>query len=307
MSSPQMTRMFGFFAGAWAKATVAVAVAIVTASAASVGLSQFCRQVIRCSLDTIDVFSSEAGASLGSRTRSLADRDKENWKILYNSRRKSIDISPLNKLGWLADQSPELHSWASEVGQWRSYDAGQAIYQADDPADGLYGLAEGAIQIAFPLPTREQVFLHRAEVGFWIGDLAELASAPRLVSVVSATNSRLLHISSEKVRRLLDYHPWHWPAFYRLSVSNMRMALTLLSEALSLTVRARVCRRLLALSEANPDIEITQETLSELLGVTRPTLRRCLLDLEERGAIARKYSRLSIIAPLVLKAFCDER
>ncbi len=81
----------------------------------------------------------------------------------------------------------------------------------------------------------------------------------------------------------------------------------LLSEALSLTVRARVSRRLLQLAERSQEAPITQDDLAKLVGVTRGTLRRCLDDLAARGAIEMRYRKLRVLNAKVLSAFQDEQ
>jgi CRP-like cAMP-binding protein len=116
-------------------------------------------------------------------------------------------------MGWLAEQPPEFRDWAARSGRWRQYAAGQFIYHAGDLADGLYGLAAGGIEITFPLLAEEPVVIYRAEVGFWIGDNAELAETPRLVSLRAAVPSRLLHIPTPAIRALLAAHPAHWREF----------------------------------------------------------------------------------------------
>ena len=81
----------------------------------------------------------------------------------------------------------------------------------------------------------------------------------------------------------------------------------ILSETLALTVRARVCRRLLSLAERSNSVDITQEQLAQLLGVTRTTMRRCLADLESRGAIESTYGKVAIKDRSVLETFRDEQ
>ena len=88
--------------------------------------------------------------------------------------RKPTDIAPLDRLGWLAGQPETLRDWIASVGVWRDYAPGQIVYLADDPADGLYGLARGTLDISSPGAGDEQVALSRAEPGFWIGDAALL-------------------------------------------------------------------------------------------------------------------------------------
>ena len=77
---------------------------------------------------------------------------------------KSSDLAPLDGVGWLAQQPPAFRDWAAATGRWRRYREGQVLYDAGDPSDGLYGLADGSLDVTFPLVAEEPVTLHRAEV-----------------------------------------------------------------------------------------------------------------------------------------------
>lgn len=220
---------------------------------------------------------------------------------------KRTKLDALDSVGWLAAQPPGFKQWAGQIGRWKAFKKGEFIYHYGDPSDGIYGLESGALQITFPLVAEEPVIIYRAEVGFWIGDAAELSNTPRFVTLMAASESRLLHIPSWSIRILLANSPEHWRSFYQLSASNERLAVTLLAEVLSLTVRARVCRRLLALTNGDGDASITQDELAKLLGITRPTLRRCLVDLEALGAIRTRYRKLRVLDPKVLTSFRDEQ
>jgi CRP-like cAMP-binding protein len=220
---------------------------------------------------------------------------------------KREKLSPLDEVGWLADQPTEFKEWAEQVGRWKTFKKGQFVYHAGDPADGIYGLASGGLQMTFPLVAEEPVIVYRAEIGFWIGDAAELASRPRMVTLMAASEAKLLHLSSAAIKILLANKPEQWRCFYQLSMSNLHLAVTQLAEALALTVRARVCRRLLALSDTEGHAVITQEELAKLLGVARPTLRRCLVDLETQGAIETHYGKLRVVDASILRLFKDEQ
>lgn len=217
------------------------------------------------------------------------------------------NIAPLDQTGWLAGQPKDFRDWVAEAGRWRRYGAGQFVYQAGDASDGLYGLAVGGVEITFPLVAEEPVSIYRAEIGFWIGDAAELANIPRMVSLMAVTESKLLHLPSHAIQQLLSSRPEHWRAFYRLGALNSCTAIALLSEALALTVRARVSRRLLQLTERFKEAPITQDDLAKLVGVTRGTLRRCLDDLAARGAIEMRYRKLRVLDSNILVAFRDEQ
>lgn len=227
--------------------------------------------------------------------------------ILLNSDLRLQKISPLEHVGWLSSQPLDLRHWAAEVGRWRDFGAGQFVFHAGDPPDGIYGLGSGSIQITFPLMAEEPVTVQRGEVGFWIGDSAELAAVPQLVSVTAATDCRLYHLPSRAVQTLLRENPAHWRSFYTLSALKLATAVTLLSEALALSIRARACRRLLEVSSNSPDVGITQEELAKLIGVTRGTMRRCIDELTAIGAIEWHYRQLHIKRRDILDLYKDEQ
>src|SRR5262245_33519629 len=113
-------------------------------------------------------------------------------------------IARLDKAGWLASEGERLGDGLAEAGHWVVYGPGQVIYSASDPSDGLHGLGSGTLSVRFPLIAEEPVFLHLAEPGFWIGDAAELAKIPRVVTLLAASRSRVLHVPSRAIQSLLS-------------------------------------------------------------------------------------------------------
>lgn len=214
----------------------------------------------------------------------------------------AADLAPLDRLGWLAEQPKALRDWMAEAGRWRSYSSGQVLYEAGDRALGLYGLAEGSLDIAFPLVADEPVSIHRGEPGFWIGDLALLADTERLVSVRAGRFARVLTVPGPAIRAHLDRHPQHWRCFYALTHRNMAIALALLGEALALPPSARVARRLLQLGDAHGEVAGTQEEIAGLVGVTRTTVRRALKRLVADGVVETGYRSLKILSRERLEA-----
>jgi CRP/FNR family cyclic AMP-dependent transcriptional regulator len=209
--------------------------------------------------------------------------------------------------GWLASEPEEFKRWAELSGKWRVYQPGQFLYFSGDPSDGIYGLESGSLEVTFPLVAEEPVVLHRAQVGFWVGDNGELSDTPRTISLMAATECRMLHLPRLAIRKLLADDPKHWQSFYRLATINTTVAVGLLAEALSLTLRARMCRRLLLLTDTSIDVTVTQEDLSKMLGVYRSTLRPILNKLAKSGAIELGYRRIRVIDRAILASFRDEQ
>ncbi len=225
---------------------------------------------------------------------------------VLSGQKVSQDLSPLDQLGWLADQSPELKAWFAAHGRWRTYAPGELLYLHGDAPDAIYGLAQGSIELQFAPVGSEPVTLHRAEPGFWIGESALLAGTSRMISLFATSEARIFRVPGPALRQLVADQPRHWQAFYELTHANTLTALTLLADALALTPRARLSRLLLRLSEAKAEIQANQDDLGRILGMTRSSLRRSLNVLIAERTIATGYGRITVLDRDRLKSFCDE-
>lgn len=203
-------------------------------------------------------------------------------------------LNILHRVGWLSRQPHDFQALVAQLGRWRELRAGETLYIAGDEPDGMLGLAEGILELTFPLLGDEPVVVHRAEPGFWIGEAAILTGQPRLVSIAAATNARVFFVPACSIRRLVEEEPRHWRSFYEQSLTTTMTAVTLLAEALSLSPRARVARILLRLASTDGSVPGSQEDLGRLLGMTRSSVRRALASLTEVGAVTSGYGVLSI-------------
>jgi CRP-like cAMP-binding protein len=217
------------------------------------------------------------------------------------------DLSILAETGWLAAQSGAFRAWAARAGRWRQFEHGQELYQHGDAPDGLYGLATGILEIQVPLNADEQITIHRAEPGFWIGESAILARTSRSITVVAAVKTRVFFIPAAAMRAALEDQPDYWYAFFELSHINATRAVATLAEVLSRSPQERLARMLLRLADAEGRVNATQEDLSRLIGMTRSSLRRILAELIETGAVETGYRNLRIVDRAGLQTVIEQR
>lgn len=220
--------------------------------------------------------------------------------------KEKFGLDPLDRVGWLARQSPEFRTWAGRHGRWRRYAAGESIYLAGDAPDGMYGLGEGALEVTFPLSGEEPVTIHRAEPGFWIGEAALMAGATRLVSLSAALDSRVFHIPVGPMKELLQRDPAVWRILYEQSFDNLTTAVTLIAEGLSLSPRARIAKLLLRLADGSGRVNANQDEFGRLIGMTRSSVRRAIAGLVEAGVVRTGYRALEIVEPETLAAISRE-
>jgi len=165
----------------------------------------------------------------------------------------------------------------------------------------MYGLGEGLLDIAIPISDDEEVTVHRAAPGFWIGDSALLSRMPRQLSVEAAAPARVFKVPVAAILRILEAHPGDWMYFHRLSLVNATLAVRTLGEVIALPPKARFARLLLRIASQDGSVRVTQEELGRMAGMSRAAFRRSFGSLIESGAVEIEYGGLKIRNPAALE------
>jgi CRP-like cAMP-binding protein len=217
-------------------------------------------------------------------------------------------IEVLSARGWLAGRPPELRATLAELARLRDYSAGEALYRYGDAPNGIFGLVRGALDITIPRADGLDVTVHRADPGFWIGDLALIAGQTRLVTVIAAEPAQVVHLPDRSLRRLLQANPAWYPDFYALTHENMSTALRLLANLATTPSEARVAVRLLLHDEAQSggrgELRLSQVKLAELVALSLPTLQRVLRRLQDDRLVELGYGRIRILDRRGLLSLC---
>jgi CRP/FNR family transcriptional regulator, cyclic AMP receptor protein len=171
---------------------------------------------------------------------------------------------------------------------------GQRVYAIGDQADGIFGLGEGLLDVSVMLDSEREVVLHRGTPGFWIGDAALLGQSVRTLGVTAASDCQVFKLPASKVLQNLDENPRDWMCFFRLSHINVMVSLKTLGEVISLPPRARFARALLRLATPEGRVQMTQEELSRMVGMSRSSFRRAFAALIGDGVIELDYGAVLI-------------
>ena len=211
--------------------------------------------------------------------------------------------------GWLAGREPAARDAILSVARVKDFESGEAIYLAGGPPTGLYGLISGALDICVPRPDGQELAVHRAEGGFWVGDLAALADQPTLITVRAGAASWLLLLPRRELVNLLDRHPSLHRDFWVLTHANVATALWLLGNIAIPDSESRIVLRLLQLDGTQADregwMQISQERLGQLVALSPATLQRCLRRLRAQGLVELAYGRLRVSNRRGLERLCS--
>ena len=215
----------------------------------------------------------------------------------------------LEHSGWLSRRSAVTRKLLRDIARLRTMDMGQTLYRVGDAPDGVYGLVSGALEVSIPRIDGQEVTVHRAEPGFWIGDLALFAGQARLVSLRAANACQVVQLPQERLKPLVEKHAELVRDFYELSHGNMAMTLRLLGNLAITGADNRVALRLIVQHDSLGDgehwIRVSQTALAGLVAVSPQSVRRSIKRLEEAGLIARAYGRIRVLDRGGLARLCS--
>lgn len=200
----------------------------------------------------------------------------------------------LAKVGWLSQMPAEFQARIAAMGHWATLRRGAILYSIGDESTAIYGLNDGMLDVAMTINSVQEVVVHRATVGFWIGDSGVLSNSPRAISVSCSADSKVFVLPAAAVRRNLEANPADWAYFCHLSHLNASLAMRVLAEVVALPSRVRFARTLLRLIAPDDVIHATQEELGRMVGMSRAAFRRNCATLITRGIIEVEYGSIRV-------------
>lgn len=207
-------------------------------------------------------------------------------------------LETAGRQGWFSTRTSEVRRALGDIARILCYGEGETIYHFGDRANGIFGLVEGAIEVRIPRADGVDITIHRAEPGFWIGDLAFMSEQRRIISLLAVAPTQVLHLPEAALLSLLKKEPDLHRDFYVLSHMNTSLALQLLANLTVSGSVARIALRLNMYLDTHPDhggvIHLTHVQLAELVALSPPTVERGLKELQTRGALDLGYGRITI-------------
>ncbi|MCK5664118.1 MAG: MMPL family transporter [Thiotrichaceae bacterium] len=124
------------------------------------------------------------------------------WDMLsLNLQAKVINDCPLFK--GLSPWSIKQTILMSEV---KNYAAGETIIAQGSIGDEMYVILEGDVSVQIVRENCSMVTVNESTVGSLFGEIALISDVPRTASVVAKTNSRLLTLKWDSIKRISKFH-----------------------------------------------------------------------------------------------------
>lgn len=186
--------------------------------------------------------------------------------------------------------------------RWRRWAAGQRIIERATPGRDVLFIVEGTVRVGHVTEDGREVTYAEIGPGGVVGELAAIDGGPRSAEVIAASDCRTAALPAEAFRGLLLRHPETALRLLESYARIIRLADRRITELSTTGVAARLARELLrrAVRDRTGELAVeplpTQEQLAGVVGTTRETIGRIMIQLTRNGLVRRRGRRLVLLA-----------
>lgn len=235
-----------------------------------------------------------------------------------------VDVSPtevtllppvqlLAGFGWFNDLEPDLQQRVASQTHARLCEAGEFVARRGVASDYWIGVHQGLLKLAVDSNAGRGCTFAGIPSGGWFGEGSVLKREQRKYDVVALRPSVVLFLPADVFHELLG-QSLSFSAFV-IQQLNERMGefIANIQNTRLLDVNARVARSLAQLfnpmlyPQASKALELSQEELALLAGMSRQRANKALQALQEEGLIHLAYNRIEIRDLVALGSYGAEQ
>jgi len=202
-------------------------------------------------------------------------------------------------------------SWAHDVSEdtlddllaatsVRELTAGEVLCRQGEPATHWYGIMQGLLRQDTLCRDGTVTSLTAGPMGTWFGEATLLLHEARRYEISAMRDSRVACVGAAAFRRAFDESAGFNAAVSRSLSSRLDFYIDLFADQRRLDVERRVARILVTLvghDRHGPrlQLDITQDELAGLAGVSRQRVSQALHELQSLGLLELAYSSITVL------------
>src|SRR6266700_5493766 len=224
-------------------------------------------------------------------------KDKQAGSPAFSSSKLSV----LRKHPIFADLEPEAFDQLCRYAKHTTLKRGAALFAKGDPGYSLYAVISGSVKMSISSADGRNAILNIVGPGETFGEMALLDGGTRSADAIANTNCELFVIDRREFIPFVRSQPALAMRFIELLCARLRRTSEQVEQIILQNLPGRLASALIGLTEkrklepANHTIAITQQEISEMVGMTRESINKQL-----RAWAARSWVRLEHGAIVVL-------
>jgi CRP/FNR family cyclic AMP-dependent transcriptional regulator len=212
-------------------------------------------------------------------------------------------LSVLRKHPMFSDLAPDAMDQLCRYAKLTSLKRGAVIFSKGDPGTSLYAVISGTVKISVSSPDGRNAILNLIGPGEVFGEVSVLDGKARTTDGTANTNCEIFVIDRREFLPFVRSQPALAMKFIELLCQRVRWTSDQVEQVILQDLPGRLASALLGLTErrkldpTSRTIAITQQEISEMVGMTRESINKQL-----RAWAARSWVRLEHGAIVVLEA-----
>ncbi|MBI4493171.1 MAG: Crp/Fnr family transcriptional regulator [Chloroflexi bacterium] len=221
----------------------------------------------------------------------------------------STALGTLRRCSLFARLAVESLEALARHAQERRFAPGDVILRQAEVGSGLFLIASGRVRVFRVSEEGQQASLDILGPGECIGELAVLDSGSGSASAIAMDDVACVYLPGREVVSALEQSPAAMWALVGLLCRRLRRADDRFAAFAFNDVHGRVAARLLELARSQGvvtdsgieiELNLTQRELASLVGATRESVNKILSFHRQRGHVAMRGQRISILEPEAL-------
>jgi CRP/FNR family cyclic AMP-dependent transcriptional regulator len=193
---------------------------------------------------------------------------------------------------------------------FRNYRDKDVVFSQGDHADSVFYIESGTVKLT-TVSTRKKAIIAILQRGSFLGEGCLAGQGLRICTARSIGQSNIIRLQKERVVRTLKRDPQFATLFVGYLLSRVvRIEEDLIDQFFNFSER-RLARVLLLFGEITKEsksdsaLKVSQSTLAEMVGTTRPRVSKFMNDFKKKGLVSYNGG-LQINSALVI-AFLENR
>ncbi len=204
--------------------------------------------------------------------------------------------------GWLSRQSEDFRGEVIRRSLYREHEKGKVLFDIGDLPGGIYGLADGLIELQLPNGHIGTI----GTPGLWFGEGSAIRGDKRVMAAVAKSRVSLFYLPLADLEQLIA-NAAYCRSIAMLTYEHLEEAILVVTSLMVNEVVNRVCSRLLSLSltddRGGQKLVVTQSDLASMCGLSRQSVNKALQRLTDAGAIVTHYGHVDIVDTAKLREF----
>jgi CRP-like cAMP-binding protein len=220
-------------------------------------------------------------------------------------------LAVLRKHPIFCDLDPEALDQLCRYAKHSSLKRGATIVSKGDPGNSLIAVISGTVKISVSSPDGRSAILNLIGPGETFGEVAVLDGLARTADATANTNCEIYVIDRRDFLPFVRSQPALAMKFIQLLCTRLRWTSDQVEEVILQNLPGRLASALLRLTEKHKlaqggrTIAITQQEISEMVGMTRESINKQLRAWATRNWVRLEHGAIVVLNPGMLRELTE--